>query len=90
MAFGALAVREGESRSPHSRQLLRICGLAAVAALFDRDPRQQPRAITQCGRGGGNPALSADPSLTGMRGAVHAPLGSATAADHGDITSEMP
>lgn len=43
MAFGALAVREGERRLPHSRQLLRICGLAAVTALFDRDPRRVER-----------------------------------------------
>lgn len=36
-------MREGERRLPHSRQLLRICGLAAVAALFDRDPRRVER-----------------------------------------------
>src|SRR5260370_1096236 len=40
MACGALAVREAESRRPHSRELLRICGLAAVTALFERDPRR--------------------------------------------------
>jgi len=33
-------MREGESRPPHSRQLLRICGLPAVTALFERDPRR--------------------------------------------------
>jgi TrmH RNA methyltransferase len=31
-------MKDGESRPPHSRQLLRICGLAAVAALFEHDP----------------------------------------------------
>jgi TrmH RNA methyltransferase len=36
-------MREGESRPPHSRQLLRICGLAAVTALFERDPRRVER-----------------------------------------------
>src|SRR3984893_53419 len=39
MAFGALAMREGES-GRHARELLRICGLAAVTALFERDPRR--------------------------------------------------
>jgi len=34
-------VREAESRRPHSRELLRICGLAAVTALFERDPRRE-------------------------------------------------
>ena len=43
MPFGALAMREGQSHPPHSRQLLRICGLAAVAALFERDPRRVER-----------------------------------------------
>src|SRR5260370_17846069 len=43
MACGALAVREAESRRPHSRELLRICGLAAVTALFERDPRRVER-----------------------------------------------
>jgi TrmH RNA methyltransferase len=28
---------------PHARQLLRICGLAAVTALFERDPRRVER-----------------------------------------------
>jgi RNA methyltransferase, TrmH family len=36
-------MREGESRPPHARQLLRICGLAAVCALFERDPRRVER-----------------------------------------------
>ena len=36
-------MKDGESHPPHSRQLLRICGLAAVAALFDRDPRRVER-----------------------------------------------
>ncbi len=36
-------MREGESRPPHSRQLLRICGLASVTALFERDPRRVER-----------------------------------------------
>ena len=36
-------MREGESRPPHSRQLLRICGVAAVTALFERDPRRVER-----------------------------------------------
>jgi len=36
-------MREGESRQPHARQLLRICGLAAVTALFERDPRRVER-----------------------------------------------
>jgi TrmH RNA methyltransferase len=36
-------MKDGESRPPHSRQLLRICGLAAVAALFERDPRRVQR-----------------------------------------------
>jgi TrmH RNA methyltransferase len=36
-------MREGESRPPHARQLLRICGLAAVTALFERDPRRVER-----------------------------------------------
>ena len=105
-------MKDGENPPPHSRQLLRICGLAAVAALFERDPRRverlffedrvkgevgsfcrtlararkpyrqldkaelsrvagtplRPRAVAQRGRGGGNPAPSADPPL--MRGAV--------------------
>jgi RNA methyltransferase, TrmH family len=34
---------EGDSHPPHSRQLLRVCGLAAVAALFERDPRRVER-----------------------------------------------
>jgi hypothetical protein len=33
----------GENRPLHARQLLRICGLAAVTALFERDPRQVER-----------------------------------------------
>ena len=36
-------MKDGESRPPHSRQLLRVCGLAAVAALFERDPRRVER-----------------------------------------------
>ncbi|HEX9535477.1 MAG TPA: RNA methyltransferase [Stellaceae bacterium] len=36
-------MREAESRRPHSRELLRICGLAAVTALFERDPRRVER-----------------------------------------------
>src|SRR5437764_5982416 len=43
MPFGASAMREGQSRPPHSRQVLRICGLAAVAALFERDSRRVER-----------------------------------------------
>src|SRR5260370_25420470 len=43
MACGAVAVREAESRRPHSRELLRICGFAAVTALFERDPRRVER-----------------------------------------------
>ncbi len=35
-------MKDGENRPPHSRQLLRICGLAAVA-LFARDPRRVER-----------------------------------------------
>ncbi|HEX3524034.1 MAG TPA: RNA methyltransferase [Stellaceae bacterium] len=38
-------MKEGERRPPHSRQLLRVCGLAAVAALFDRDPRRVERLL---------------------------------------------
>jgi TrmH RNA methyltransferase len=36
-------MKDGENRPPHSRQLSRICGLAAVAALFERDPRRVER-----------------------------------------------
>ncbi len=36
-------MRKEESRPPHARQLLRICGLAAVTALFERDPRRVER-----------------------------------------------
>jgi len=36
-------MRQGESRQPHARQLFRICGLAAVAALFERDPGRVER-----------------------------------------------
>ncbi len=36
-------MKDGEDRPPHSRQLLRICGLAAVTALFERDPRRAER-----------------------------------------------
>jgi RNA methyltransferase, TrmH family len=36
-------MREQEGRPPHARQLLRICGLAAVTALFERDPRRVER-----------------------------------------------
>src|SRR5215472_5483344 len=31
------------ARPPHERELLRICGLAAVRALFDRDPGRVER-----------------------------------------------
>src|SRR5271165_4580207 len=34
---------EAETRPPHARQLLRICGLAAVTALFERDPGRVER-----------------------------------------------
>jgi RNA methyltransferase, TrmH family len=36
-------MKDGENRPPHSRQLLRICGLAAVTALFERDPQRVER-----------------------------------------------
>jgi RNA methyltransferase, TrmH family len=36
-------MREGQNRPPHARQLLRICGLAAVTALFERDPQRVER-----------------------------------------------
>jgi TrmH RNA methyltransferase len=36
-------MKDGENRPPHSRQLLRICGLAAVTALFERNPRRVER-----------------------------------------------
>ena len=36
-------MKDGENRPPHSRQLLRICGLAAVTALFEQDPRRVER-----------------------------------------------
>src|SRR5690348_5678903 len=36
-------MREAESQPPHARQLLRICGLAAVTALFEQDPRRVER-----------------------------------------------
>ncbi len=36
-------MNEVESRLPHARQLLRVCGLAAVTALFARDPRRVER-----------------------------------------------
>ncbi len=36
-------MREQEGRPPHARQLLRICGLAAVTALFERDPQRVER-----------------------------------------------
>jgi TrmH RNA methyltransferase len=36
-------MREGENRPPHARQLLRICGFAAVTALFECDPRRVER-----------------------------------------------
>jgi TrmH RNA methyltransferase len=36
-------MKEGEKQPPHARQLLRICGLAAVAALFEHDPRRVER-----------------------------------------------
>jgi TrmH RNA methyltransferase len=42
-------MKDGENRPPHSRQLLRICGLAAVAALFDRDPRRVERLFFEEG-----------------------------------------
>lgn len=36
-------MKDGENRPPHARRLLRVCGLAAVTALFDRDPRRVER-----------------------------------------------
>ena len=36
-------MNEVENRLPHARQLLRVCGLAAVTALFARDPRRVER-----------------------------------------------
>jgi TrmH RNA methyltransferase len=36
-------MKEGENRPPHARQLLRVCGLPSVAALFERDPRRVER-----------------------------------------------
>jgi TrmH RNA methyltransferase len=42
-------MKEGENRPPHARQLLRICGLAAVAALFERDPRRVERLFFEDG-----------------------------------------
>lgn len=36
-------MKDGGNRAPHARQLLRICGLAAVTALFERDPRRVER-----------------------------------------------
>jgi TrmH RNA methyltransferase len=36
-------MNKGENRLPHSRQLSRVCGLAAVTALFERDPRRVER-----------------------------------------------
>ena len=35
--------QSGEGRPPHERQLLRICGPAAVRALFERDPGRVER-----------------------------------------------
>jgi RNA methyltransferase, TrmH family len=35
------------ARPPHERELLRICGLAAVQALFDRDPGRVERLFFQ-------------------------------------------
>src|SRR5208283_1532187 len=37
------ARRHADDGPPHERQLLRICGLAAVAALFERDPARVER-----------------------------------------------
>jgi TrmH RNA methyltransferase len=42
-------MRAGENRTPHSRQLLRICGLAAVTALFELDPRRVERLFFEDG-----------------------------------------
>jgi TrmH RNA methyltransferase len=42
-------MKHRENRPPHSRQLLRVCGLAAVAALFDRDPRRVERLFFEEG-----------------------------------------
>jgi TrmH RNA methyltransferase len=36
-------MKDGEKEPPHARQLLRICGFAAVTALFERDPRRVER-----------------------------------------------
>ena len=41
------------TRPPHERELLRICGLAAVQALFDCDPDRVERLFFE-------PALKAD------------------------------
>ena len=40
-------MKDGENRQPHARQLLRICGLAAVTALFERDPRRVERLFLE-------------------------------------------
>ena len=36
-------MREAKRRPPHALQLLRICGLAAVTALFERNPQRVER-----------------------------------------------
>src|SRR5271156_4168257 len=36
-------IKAADTPPPNSRQLLRICGLAAVTALFERDPRRVER-----------------------------------------------
>lgn len=36
-------MKDRENRPPHARELLRICGLAAVTALFERDPLRVER-----------------------------------------------
>lgn len=36
-------MKDSEHRPAHARQLLRVCGMAAVSALFERDPRRVER-----------------------------------------------
>ncbi len=45
------------TRPPHERELLRVCGLAAVRALFERDPGRVERLFFE-------PALKADLDLS--------------------------
>jgi RNA methyltransferase, TrmH family len=42
--------RGAESRAPHERTLLRVCGLAAVSALFERDPGRVERLFFEARR----------------------------------------